>query len=115
MCPSGTFEEGTEITVDQEAVALAAGWEDSPAEASDVIRRGALVVLAIRVKNVAKAASLICTLSPPFRPKVAIVNETKTVEIRANGEVISLDGTVSLESSSARVYEMSYRAAAISP
>lgn len=115
MCPSATYEEGSEILLDQEAVALAAGWADNPAEGSDVFRQGPMVNLSVRAKNVAKAAALICTLPPPFRPPVAVINETKTVEVKANGEVLSLDGAVSLEASTLRVYEITYRAAGTSP
>lgn len=111
--PNALFEEGTEITVDSETVAVAAGWTD--AATSVAFRDGHHVSLAIRAKNGVKAASLVCTLPAEYRPSAAVVNETGTVEVLANGEVKSLDGATSLESATNRVYEISYAAAVPSP
>lgn len=110
-----TFEEGSEIQLDTEEPAYSAGWEESPAKGSDVLRVGALVTLALRVKNAAKAAALIATLPVDFRPLANVIDKTGKLEVKANGEVVALNSSVELEASSARVYEISYRAAAVSP
>lgn len=111
--PKATQEEGTEITLDSEVIAPAAGWTDNPG--SGVFRQGDMVTLALHVKNVAKAAALVCTLPPEFRPTEALKNGAGTLEVLANGEVKSLDGTVSLESATSRIYEVTYRAGGVSP
>lgn len=113
--PKASFEEGTEVQLDSGAIAPAAGWTDNVGGGSDVWRHGDYVHLMLRVKNAAKAAALICTLDASFRPPVALTDSGNKVEVKANGEVVSLDGTVSLETSSLRIYGISYRAAGVSP
>lgn len=113
--PNASQEEGTEITLDSEVVALGAGWTDTAATGSEVFRQGSLVVLALRVHNAAKAASLICTLPPEYRPASTVKDSTGKVEVLANGEVKALDGGVSLETAENRVYEVAYRAATLTP
>jgi hypothetical protein len=110
-----TFEEGTEIQVDSENPAYAAGWADTAATGSDVFRLGSKVTLALRVKNAAKAAALITTLPQDFRPQSAVIDKSKKVEVKANGEVLALDGSGPLEAAENRVYEITYRAGAVSP
>lgn len=155
--PKATFEEGTEIVLDSETVAVATGFTDHATAGSDVFRNGPRVSLGLRVTNTArkawdkeveyalnqmvteggktylaiKAASLnkkpssnptwwqevptpnrICTLPVEYRPAVDLVNAGGTVEAKANGEVLALD---SLEASAAKVYDIGYRAASVSP
>lgn len=111
---NASYEEGSEIQLDAETVALAAGWTEAGVE-SDIFRSGNRVQLAIRAKNAAKAAALITTLPVEYRPPVTVFNETGTVEVLANGEVKSAEGATALEASKARVYEIAYRAQAVSP
>lgn len=106
-------EEGTEIVLDQETLAPAVGWTDTAA--SYVARQGNVVTLAIHAKNLAKAAALICTLPPEYRPPEALKNAAGTLEVLANGECKSLEGAVPLETASARIYEVSYLAGGVSP
>lgn len=113
--PNATYEEGTELSLDTQVLAPAAGWADQAGGGSDVFRIGSLVTLTIRAKNAAKAAALITTLPPPYRPPVAVIDSAGKIEVKANGEVVSLDGVVALEASVARVYSISYRAAGVSP
>lgn len=56
MCPTLTFEEGTELIVDQEVIATNPGFADHATAGSDVWRMGGKVTLGIRVTNVARAA-----------------------------------------------------------
>lgn len=112
--PNATFEEGSEVQVDSEAIAPLVGWSES-AHGSEVFRQGALVVAAFRVKNVAKAAAHITTLPAHYCPAVAVVNAAGTLEVKANGEVLSLDGATALETGKARVYEITFRAGELSP
>jgi hypothetical protein len=55
IMPNATFEEGSEIAVDNETLVVGTGWSEEP-KGSDVFRNGSKVQLAIRAKNVARAA-----------------------------------------------------------
>lgn len=113
MCPAAIQEEGSEIELDLETIAPAAGWTDNAG--SGVVRNGRLVTVALHVKNAAKAAALICTLPPEYRPAEALKNAVGTLEVLANGECKSLDGSTSLESATSRIYEVSYIAGNVEP
>lgn len=113
--PKATYEEGTSLSLDSETVAPAVGWTDQAVAGSEVWRQGDLVLVNIRAKNAAKAAALICTLPVPFRPAAAVISADGKLEVKANGEVLSLDGAPSLEASTNRVYSITYRAAGVSP
>ena len=54
--PKATFEEGTELVLDQELIDPVGGWTDQATAGSEVFRLGPMVQLALRVKNVARAA-----------------------------------------------------------
>lgn len=161
--PKATYEEGTELVLDSEAVAVGATWSEQ-ANGCDVFRLGGFVQVALRVTPKARAAwekkkykkgelalegghvyeaggaakvaetdenkptvkpthwtdlgteaanKIICTLPRPYWP-VEVVKDasTATVEISAAGVVTALDA-VTL--ATARVYNLAYRAAGISP
>lgn len=52
--PNAIQEEGTEIVLDSEVIAVATGYSD--VAPSDVMRVGPLVTLAMQIKNAARAA-----------------------------------------------------------
>lgn len=109
-----TFEEGTEIKVDSEEPAYAAGWSDQAAP-SDVFRNGDQVTAVLRVKNAAKSAKLITTLPQDFRPAAAVRDAQGKVEVKANGEVLSLQSLVELEAAQEITAQITYRAGLASP
>lgn len=53
--PTAMYEEGTELVIDSEAVALGTGWTE-PAAGSDVGRIGRMVFLALQLTNAARGA-----------------------------------------------------------
>lgn len=56
MCPTATYEEGSEIVLDSEIIAPGATWTDEATAGSEVFRIGSKVTLALRVTPKARAA-----------------------------------------------------------
>jgi hypothetical protein len=159
-----TFEEGSEIVVDSETVALNPTWTEAPEKGCDLWRRGDQVTLALRVKNAnAKAwkkqkykegelaveggkvykaegaglvaketdenkpstkptmwvvvgeTALIATLPEEYRPAIALIDASGKLEVKANGEVVSLESAEELETVQTLRYGITFRAAEIVP
>ncbi len=63
-------------------------------------------------EEVNAAPTLVCILPVEYRPGAAVKDAAGTVEVLANGEVLALG---SLSASAAHVFDLTYRAAGVSP
>lgn len=78
------FEEGSEIVVDTEVEAPAAGWALNYV---GVRRAGGGVQVHIEATNNAGAAALVCTLPADFAPGATITSPDGNWTVGANGQV----------------------------
>jgi hypothetical protein len=79
--PSAEYTEGSELVLDEETVALAAGWTE-PAKGSNITRIGSLVVLSMQVKNEAEPAWVEATV---YAAKALVSEGGKVYESLAAG------------------------------
>jgi hypothetical protein len=103
------FEEGTEITVDAEVEASAAGWT---LNLCHVVRVGGLVAVHIEATNDAGAAATVCHLQGDFAPAAQVADSSQAFTVGTDGTV-SFTGDRS--GSAKRVLQVSYVAGAVSP
>ena len=78
------WEEGTEITLDTEVEAPAAGWTLNYVS---VLRIGSAVQVHIEAAWAAAAASLVCTLPPDFAPGDTVTTPDGKFTIGNDGTV----------------------------
>lgn len=93
MSPLAEFQEGSEVVLDEEPVALQPGWSE-PATGSDITRIANLVTLSMQVKNVANAAY---EAEAVYAAKATVVEAGKLYESLAagnTGHTPSTDGGV---------------------
>lgn len=109
MANKAIFEEGSEIVVDTEVEAPAAGWTLNHVS---VVRTGPLVAVHIEATNNAGAAALVTTLQADFAPPETVTDASGTFTIAANGQV---SFTGSTAAGARRVCQLVYAAGAVSP
>lgn len=109
MANKAVFEEGTEIVIDTEVEAPAAGWTLNHVS---VHRVGALVSVHIEATNAAAAAALVTTLQAEFAPAETLTDPGGTWTIAANGQV---SFTGSTAAGARRVCQFVYLAGQVSP
>lgn len=103
------FEESSEIVIDQEIEAPAAGWAINYAS---VNRVGAAVSLHIEATNAAAAAPTVLTVQPDFAPGDVVTDPTGNFTLNSQG-VLAYSGSTAAVGR--RVCQLVYQAGALSP
>lgn len=106
---SAKFEESTEILIDSQVEAAAAGWAINFVS---VNRIGNLISVHLEATNNANAAALVTTLQSEFAPAVQLTDSTGNFTVGADGTV-SYNG--SRTASAKHVLDINYQAASVSP
>jgi hypothetical protein len=111
-------EEGTNLVLDEEEIALAEGWSSKPS-GSSVDRIGETVIVSLQVRYLAKAAALVATLPVEYRPAASYTTGDGKFTIATNGEVTSNETKTELETALVEgkylTCHASYRAAVQNP